>query len=59
MYVAPTVLAIGDIVRTPTDTWAESRQNQALWTLIVLIVPIIGPILYLIIARPRLNDARR
>lgn len=58
LYLLPTVLSLGDILRIPTDTWAAGKQNQALWTVIVLIVPIIGPALYFFIARPRLNQVR-
>lgn len=58
LYIAPTVLALGDILRITTDIWAESKQNQALWTVIVLILPIVGPALYFFIARPKLIDIR-
>lgn len=56
VYLAPTVWAISDILRIPTDVWAESRLNQALWTVIVLILPLLGPLLYFFIARPKLGE---
>lgn len=58
LYLTPTVLALGDILRISTDIWAKSKQNQALWTVIVLIIPIVGPALYFFIARPKLNEIR-
>jgi hypothetical protein len=51
LYV-PTILALIDALRFPTDVWAASKQNQGLW---VLLVPVLAPILYLFIARPRLQ----
>lgn len=56
IYLAPTVWALSDILRIPTDVWASSRQNQALWTVLVLVVPLLGPLLYFFIARPKLNQ---
>ena len=57
LYLAPTVWALAEILRIPTDTWADSKQNQALWTVIVLVVPLLGPLLYFFIARPRLSES--
>jgi len=56
VYVAPTVWALSDILRVPTDVWADSQQNQALWTVIALVLPLLGPLLYFFIARPKLNE---
>lgn len=56
LYLAPTVWALSDILRIPTDAWATSKQNQALWTVIVLVLPILGPLLYYFIARPKLHE---
>lgn len=56
LYVAPTVWALSDILRVPTDLWASSQQNQALWTILVLVIPLVGPLLYFLIARPKLNE---
>lgn len=56
LYVAPTVWALSDILRLPTDVWATSQQNQALWTVIVLVLPVLGPLLYFFIARPKLHE---
>lgn len=52
------VWALFDTLRTSSDVWAASRQTQAVWVLIVLLLPFVGPILYFLIARPRLNEVR-
>jgi len=57
LYAAPTIWALSDILRIPTDVWATSQQNQALWTVIVLILPLLGPLLYFFIARPKLHES--
>lgn len=56
VYLAPTVWALSDILRIPTDVWASSQQNQALWTVLVLVLPLLGPLLYFFIARPKLTE---
>jgi len=56
LYVAPTVWAISDILRITTETWTDSQQNQVLWTVIVLVLPVLGPLLYFFIARPKLVE---
>ena len=50
--------AIIDVVRTPASVWARSDQNQILWALLVLFLSLVGPLLYLAIARPQLRAAR-
>jgi hypothetical protein len=57
IFVVPTVWALSDVLRTPTDVWARSRQSQGLWAVLVLIVPVIAPVLYYWIARPRLRSS--
>jgi hypothetical protein len=55
VLTVPTILALIDALRIPTDVWAASKQNQGLWVALVLLVPVLAPILYLFIARPRLE----
>jgi len=50
-------MALVDLVRRPTATWALSGHNQLVWALIVLFVAFLGPLLYLLIARPALDYA--
>lgn len=51
------VMALVDLVRRPADVWEESGQNQLVWALIVIFVGVVGPLLYLIVARPILDNA--
>jgi hypothetical protein len=51
------VMALVDLVRRPTEQWTVSGHNQLVWALIVILVGFIGPLLYLLIARPALDAA--
>lgn len=52
------IWALVDVLRTPQDVWAAAGQNQMLWGIVVLFLSLIGPVLYLIIARPLLLAAQ-
>lgn len=58
LMLVPAVLALTDILGTPARVWADSNQNQGLWTILVFLLPLLGPLLYLVLARPRLIEAR-
>ena len=51
------VVALVDLVRRPAAQWASSGHNQIVWVLIVVLVGFIGPLLYLLLARPALESA--
>ena len=51
------VMALVDLVSRPAEQWAASGHNQLVWALIVIFVGFIGPLLYLLIARPALDVA--
>jgi hypothetical protein len=53
LFILP-VWAIIDVLRTPQDVWTAAGQNQILWGIVVLFLSVIGPSLYLVIARTRL-----
>ncbi len=55
VLTVPTVWALIDLLRVPTDVWAASKQSQGLWAVLVLLVPVLAPALYFFIARPRLR----
>ena len=59
LYLIPTVWAISDAVRIPASTWERSDQNQIVWVLVILLAPLLGPVLYYLIARPRIRRAWR
>lgn len=58
VLLAAPLFALVDVLRMPGDLWEASKQNQALWAVLVLLIWVLGAILYLIIARPRLVEAR-
>jgi hypothetical protein len=51
------VLALVDLVKRPAHVWEESGHNQLVWALVVIFVAVIGPVLYLVVARPALEAA--
>jgi hypothetical protein len=62
LVLAPLALlvwALVDLLRRPQSEWAAAGQNQIVWALVVVFVAVLGPILYLTMARPRLEDAAR
>jgi hypothetical protein len=50
----PTIWALFEALRTPARIWADSEQSQAVWVVVILLLPVIGPLMFLFIARPRL-----
>ncbi len=51
------IWALLDLLRRPQDQWTTAGQSQLVWALVVVFVAVIGPLLYLGIARPQLRDA--
>lgn len=51
------VLAVVDLARRPEWQWTAAEQNQVLWMFVILLICCIGPVVYLIVVRPRLNAA--
>jgi hypothetical protein len=58
LVLIPTVWALFDALQTNSEVWAASKQDQAVWVLVVLLLPVIGALLFFLIARPRLKQAR-
>ncbi|MDH4279685.1 MAG: hypothetical protein OEZ14_04180 [Acidimicrobiia bacterium] len=51
-----------DAVRHTGSEWDQSDQDQLLWTIVILsggFIPVIGPLAYLLVARPRLRAVTR
>lgn len=46
------LVALVDLVKRPASAWERIGQNQIVWALIVVFVWLVGPVLYLLIARP-------
>ncbi|HEX9643283.1 MAG TPA: PLDc N-terminal domain-containing protein [Acidimicrobiia bacterium] len=53
------IWAIVDVLRTPGSRWEAARENQVVWLIVVLLLSIAGPILYVVMARPKLLAAGR
>lgn len=51
------VVALVDLVKRPAGAWSASGHNQLVWAVVVVFVAFIGPLLYLLIARPALENA--
>ena len=51
------VFALIDLVKRPAEVWEESGHSQLVWALVVFFVGFIGPVLYLLVARPALEAA--
>jgi hypothetical protein len=51
------LVALVDLVKRPTEAWTRSGQNQIVWALIVVLLWFVGPVLYLVIARPAFDAA--
>ncbi|HEX6299875.1 MAG TPA: PLDc N-terminal domain-containing protein [Acidimicrobiia bacterium] len=58
VVLIPTVWALFDALQTSSDVWAASKQDQAVWVLVVLLLPVVGAIMFFLVARPRLNQVR-
>lgn len=44
-----------DAVRTPTATWKAAGQEQLVHILLMVFLGVIGTIVYVVVARPRLR----
>lgn len=49
------VAALVDLVKRPAEAWAISGHSQLVWAIVVIFVGFIGPVLYLLVARPALE----
>lgn len=52
------VFALVDLVQHSDAEWSAAGQDRLTWLLITLLVGVIGPVLYLVVARPKLERAR-
>lgn len=50
------VVALVDLAGRPASAWSQSGHNQLVWALIVVFVWFIGPLMYLLIARPAFSS---
>jgi heme/copper-type cytochrome/quinol oxidase subunit 2 len=53
------VWALVDLATRSEAEWRWSGQDRLGWVLIIVLVGLIGPFLYLVVARPKLVQTRR
>lgn len=51
------VIALVDLLRRPVEAWEAAREDRLIWLLVVIFVGLVGPVLYLTIARSKLEAA--
>lgn len=58
LLLVPAVLALGEILRVPASRWEKARESQGVWAVLVVVFPLVGPLIYYLVPRPRLvgND---
>ena len=53
LLIIPTVWALIDLVRVPSETWTAYGQSQSVWAIVILLAaPLLGALLYVVMARP-------
>ena len=51
--------ALIDAVQRPDAEWEQAGQNKLIWILVLIFVGFIGSFLYLLVARPQLENVKR
>jgi heme/copper-type cytochrome/quinol oxidase subunit 2 len=53
------IWALVDAVQRSDADWEQAGQNKLVWVLILIFLGVIGALVYLVVARPRLEEIRR
>ena len=56
LVLLPTWLTVRDIWSGPAAAWSGAGRSRWVWTALVVLVPVLGPALYLREARPDVRD---
>jgi hypothetical protein len=51
------IYALVDVLRTNDSAFAAAGQNKIMWLVLIIFLGLIGAVLYLAIARPKLSTA--
>lgn len=51
-------LVARDVRRQPKPAWEAAGRSRLIWTLIVVLVPVVGPVWYLRVIRRELRSVR-
>lgn len=54
LWLAMLIWSLAIILTTPRESWTASGMSQFLWLAVVVFMPMIGGVLFVTIARPRL-----
>ena len=52
------VWALVDALQRPDDEWQHAGQNKLVWILVMIFLGILGSFIYLVVARPSLEETR-
>lgn len=53
------VWSLVDAIQRPDADWEQAGQNKLIWILVIIFVGFIGSFIYLLVARPQLENVRR
>ena len=46
-----------EALRTPDSQWAAADQNKLVFVVVLVVVPLVGALVYVLVARPALRSA--
>ncbi len=53
------VWSLVDAIQRPDADWEQAGQSKLVWILVLVFVGIIGSFIYLLVARPSLEEVKR
>lgn len=53
------IWSLVDAIQRPDAEWEQAGQNKLVWILVLIFVGFIGSIIYLLVARPSLEEVKR
>ena len=53
------VWGLVDALQRPDADWEQAQQNKLVWILVMIFVGFVGTLIYLLVARPRLEEVKR
>ena len=53
------IWSLVDAIQRPDAEWEQAGQNKLVWILVLIFIGFIGSIIYLLVARPSLEEVKR
>jgi DMSO reductase anchor subunit len=53
------IWSLVDAIQRPDSEWEQAGQNKLVWILVLIFIGFIGSIIYLLVARPSLEEVKR